>query len=172
MRSYELQKENLGSNLELLPFVSTLASFYRFRKKYEKAEKYASEGLTIANVALGENHAQTVMLQNNLANIYSDQKKFGQAEFLYLHSFESSRNSPKLGPHHLITLQCLYNIGILYCEKGYATKSTAAADGLKSDFAKGKPYFLRTPHLVIMVHDVCLVQKLFEYCSASNNSYV
>jgi tetratricopeptide (TPR) repeat protein len=87
--------------------------------------------LAIRETALGANHPDVAWTLNNLALVYADQSKHGEAEELYKRALAIREKA--LGANHLDVARTLNNMAVLYEGRGesgsalaYSRKATAA----------------------------------------------
>jgi len=76
---------------------------------------------------LGEEHVNTLNAMNNLAGAYLEQKKFAQAEPLFVRVLEGRRRIR--GEEHPDTLNAMENLGRTYLDQG--------------EFAQAEPLFVK-----------------------------
>ncbi len=67
----------------ILPFYG-LSRFYRAQGLYQQAVPYVERYLTVSEQHFGKNHTFVATSLSNLAGLYSAQRKYGEAEPLYL----------------------------------------------------------------------------------------
>jgi tetratricopeptide (TPR) repeat protein len=118
----QLQRLLLGdSSSDTLESISDLASLYRYRSQYMKAQPLMEECLSAAIQTHGENHVNVVACKNNLANLLADCKKFAEAETLYLSCIVISQEQGGRSA----ALQYMNNLALLYADQGRVPEARA-----------------------------------------------
>ena len=77
----------------LEPLFRGVTRFYGGQANYSVAQDWDAHGLTILQTRQGEAHPDVATRLNNLANLYSDQGRYSDAEPLFLQAIESGKAS-------------------------------------------------------------------------------
>ena len=80
-----------------------LASIYQKQHKYEQAEAFLHQSLTICEQTLGPDHPVTTVVLHSLAHLYEDEGKYEQAESTHLQELVIREQT--LGPEILERLK-------------------------------------------------------------------
>jgi tetratricopeptide (TPR) repeat protein len=83
---------------------------------YEEARPYLERALDIRKKVLGEDHPDTAMALNNLANLLSDQSSYEEAQPLYERALAIRKKV--LGEEHSLTAASLNNLALLLSDQG------------------------------------------------------
>ncbi len=95
---------------------TTLGSTYQSLGQYERAHQHSKWALETRRRVLGQQHPQTLVSMDILANLYHHQGRYEQAEPLYEKILEICRRV--LGPRHPGTLTSMNNLAGLYRAQG------------------------------------------------------
>jgi tetratricopeptide (TPR) repeat protein len=74
---------------------------YRYQGKYEQAERFLQQALSISERTLGPEHLDTLNFVLNLAKLYDEQQRYDQAEQLLQQTLTINKRILEPG-HHLI----------------------------------------------------------------------
>ena len=91
--------------------ISSLASWFKEKIQWNKAESLFRRALEGREKALGEDHPDTLRSVNNLGNLLMQKGDYEAAEALYRRALEGREKA--LGADHLDTLGSVGNIGVL-----------------------------------------------------------
>ncbi len=138
---------------------NNLAMTYLDMNKLKDAESQMNTGLTEASSVLKENSSNYIKLQINLANIYRFEKKYPNAEALYLKAIAIKKK--KLGAHPDLA-HLKKGLAQLYMEMG---KTTEVEKLLQSAYDINKRQLGETNPATIAVE-----QELANYYRFSNNT--
>ncbi|PQE31108.1 nb-arc and tpr domain protein [Rutstroemia sp. NJR-2017a WRK4] len=83
--------------------------------KVEEATKMYQQALTGFKKAWGPEHVSTLVIVNNLGNLYKDQGKLVEAEEMYQRALKGYEKV--WGPEHTLTLTTVNNLGLLYADQ-------------------------------------------------------
>lgn len=86
------------------------------RGQYAEAQRYEERALAIYRTVLGNEHASTAMILNNLAITYEDQGKLTDAATLHAQALTIRRSV--LGENHSETAASLNNLALVYHDQG------------------------------------------------------
>lgn len=108
---YEAKQE-----LKAAKYYNLVGEYYTERCSLEKAEKVLNLALEIRKKNLGDNHPDTVISMDNLANLFYEKGLYALAEPLYLTAMEISEKI--FGKEHEEVATNLNNLGNLYLDLG------------------------------------------------------
>jgi serine/threonine protein kinase len=94
----------------------TLGSTYLKLGKYAASEPHLEHALAIRREQLGEEHPDTLIVFENLADLFWHTRKFDEAEPLYLKVFKE--RSRALGEMHRDTLDAMHGVAWMYWSQG------------------------------------------------------
>lgn len=120
-------RENIlpPEHLDVLKYLSNLATVLQARNKLEDAESMAETCLRRTLKALDGNHPETFTSMHNLASIYQDRGKYPDALSLYVAARQLKEARPSFGLTHILTLDTISNMGVLFTELGRFSKAQA-----------------------------------------------
>ncbi|HEX9941448.1 MAG TPA: tetratricopeptide repeat protein [Thermoanaerobaculia bacterium] len=95
---------------------ATLGVVYRNLGLLRPAKELLQQVVTFRRRALGEEHPDTLVAKNDLANVYSAAARYKEAEELYRQVLESRRRV--LGDEHAETLKSMSNLATAYRDRG------------------------------------------------------
>ena len=107
---------NYLTDEDLIEPFCRLGIFYEEQGLYNLAEPWLIQGQEIALIRLGENHSDTAIILNNLANLYLEKGKYEEAEPLFLQAIEIVKIA--LPPNHPSLATHLNNLAGLYRYQG------------------------------------------------------
>jgi tetratricopeptide (TPR) repeat protein len=93
------------------------------RTHYREAEPLYERVLKARERVLGEDHPETLISVNHLAELYQTQKRYSEAETLYKRALAAKEKV--LGRDHLNTLDAVNNLAMLYDAQGRSTEAEA-----------------------------------------------
>ena len=93
-----------------------LGWYLHTRGQYAEAQLYEERALAIYRAVLGDEHASTAMILNNLAITYEDQGKLNDAAALHMQALAIRRSV--LGENHPETAASLNNLALIYHDQG------------------------------------------------------
>ncbi|KAL7935628.1 hypothetical protein V8C35DRAFT_333533 [Trichoderma chlorosporum] len=126
--------------------MNNLASVYKVKGQWEKAEDIQIEVQSTRESNLGPNHPKTLASKASLASTYRAQGRYLRAEGLQKEAVEGYRN--RLGPDHPLTLTSMSNLGSIYRLQGKLLEAQSiqvqAMESLKIKLGADHPDTLAT----------------------------
>jgi tetratricopeptide (TPR) repeat protein len=110
-----LQKYWLSDEDLIWPFVS-LGRFYRGQGASEQAFSWYEQGLSVARERLGEEHPNVAVSLSNLAGLYFEQRRYGEAKPLLRQALELWQRLP--GEESPDAVASLNNLAVIYSRQG------------------------------------------------------
>lgn len=107
------QTENSSDLAHLL---GLYAQCLKYEGRYKEGEKIFQRQLKIRQTKLGQDHPDTLISMNNLANTYRYQGRWDEAEKLEVQVLETRRTV--LGQNHPDTLGSMHNLACMYWDQG------------------------------------------------------
>jgi CHAT domain-containing protein/Tfp pilus assembly protein PilF len=101
--------------------LNVMASLYRDRGDYVRAEPLYRRALAIREKALGPQHPEVAASLSNLALLHADRGEYAEAEPLYVRALDITEKA--LGLEHPDVVYPLFNLARLYSSKGNYTKA-------------------------------------------------
>ncbi|MCP3961680.1 MAG: tetratricopeptide repeat protein [bacterium] len=129
-RSLEIQERAGQGNQAISELVDQLAIVHRLLKQPAEAEKYFERSVKIAAQALGPDHPNVAVRNNNLAVFYVDQGRFGEAENLYRRTLAVQESA--FGDRHVSVAVTLVNLASLHQKQGRLNQARDEASRAKS----------------------------------------
>ena len=81
------------------------------QKKFDEAELFAEEALSLSEEYYGEEHPTTAVMLNNLGELYREQKKYADAEAMHRRAL--GIRALKLGPESRAAGESMFNLGVV-----------------------------------------------------------
>jgi len=122
-RMFESQKKNLGiDHADTLGTESILRNRYFFVGNNEKAAPLYEQELQRKTQSKGEKHADTLLAMVDVGNVYSQLKRFTQAEMLFRKVLEGAKDRPEA---YTVALLTEHSLGKMYMLAGKYDKAVA-----------------------------------------------
>ena len=149
-------KDNGGNHPHYLNVLSGLADLYRLQGRFDEAEKYYLQALTIQAKTLGVSHPDTLSSESSLVSLYLQQGSVDKAKIMGKATLDKRRQT--LGDDHPLTLESLDSIArIMIAKKEYSDAELVMKDLLnKRNQLLGKYH----PHTISSLNENAF---LYEY---------
>ncbi len=124
------EKAHGKNDPEYATTLNNLASLYKLRHKYSRAELLYKQALSIRENVLGPNHPDVAISLSNIATLYYSQGKHAMAEQLYKEALAILEKT--LDPGHPDIATLLNNLVALYNAQGNNAKANHYHERLQS----------------------------------------
>lgn len=106
---------------EVAVALNNLATLYRKKSDFVRAEPMLLRALNIVDKRLGTDHPLFATVLNNLGTLYQDKNDYDRAEPLLLRALAIVEK--KFGPENTYVATTLFNLGVLYKARGDYTRA-------------------------------------------------
>nr|KAK5442892.1 hypothetical protein LTR18_005569 [Exophiala xenobiotica] len=115
-RRFSPNSRQLGQELSTCDVAGWFASFYRDQGRYRVGEGLCRQAYDTRRKTIGIEHASTLTIMNNLANLLIHQGKYGEAEEIHRETLTLKRKV--LGEEHPKTLASMNNLASTLRDQG------------------------------------------------------
>jgi tetratricopeptide (TPR) repeat protein len=122
-QSFAIYKQLDSTPLDIAIGFHNFATHYLELGQYTQAEPLYQRAITIFEQQLGPEHPVATMSLSGLAELYSRQARYTEAESLYHGVLRVQMNAPELGPEDPTTLNSLSGLAELYYKQGRYTEA-------------------------------------------------